>query len=66
MLLQRFPNSPDLSPIGCMWSKMKEIISRLKPRSGSEFHDAISAACHDIESSDLEGWYEHCGYNVTV
>lgn len=58
------PYSPDLSPIENMWSKIKEIIRQIKPRSAEEFHNALGEACYSIESSDLEGWYEYCGYNV--
>jgi transposase len=58
------PYSPDLSPIEKMWSKIKEIIRRAKPRSKAEFHNALSIALHEINEEDLHGWYDECGYNV--
>lgn len=58
------PYSPDLSPIEKMWSKIKEILKRSKPRSNAEFHNALSTALHEINENDLSGWYEECGYNV--
>lgn len=58
------PYSPDLSPIEKMWSKIKEILKRSKPRSNAEFHNALAIALHEINADDLSGWYEECGYNV--
>jgi len=58
------PYSPDLSPIEKMWSKIKEILKRSKPRSNAEFHNALTIALHEINEDDLTGWYEECGYNV--
>jgi transposase len=60
------PYSPDLSPIEKMWSKIKEIIKRLKPRSSAEFHDALAAALHAVNEDDFRGWYEECGYAVAA
>jgi transposase len=58
------PYSPDLSPIEKMWSKIKEILKRSKPRSNAEFHNALTIALHEVDEDDLIGWYEECGYNV--
>jgi transposase len=58
------PYSPDLSPIEKMWSKVKEIIKRKKPRSKAEFHDALFIALSSVNEDDLESWYEDCGYAV--
>ena len=58
------PYSPDLSPIEKMWSKIKEILRKLKPRSKAEFHDSIGDALNSVEYSDCEEWFECCGYNV--
>jgi len=58
------PYSPDLSPIEKMWSKVKVIIKKLKPRTQSEFHDALFAGLGAVNSNDLESWYEECGYAV--
>lgn len=58
------PYSPDLSPIEKMWSKAKHIIEKLRPRTKSEFHTALFDALNSINSDDLEGWYEECGYKI--
>ena len=60
------PYSPDLSPIEKMWSKIKEFLKRIKPRSNAEFHNALTVALHEINEDDLSNWYEECGYNVCV
>jgi transposase len=56
------PYSPDLSPIEKMWSKIKEILRRSKPRTNAEFHEALSTALYAVSEDDLTGWYEECGY----
>ena len=58
------PYSPDLSPIEKMWSKIKEIVKRKKPRTDAEFHNALFSAAGAVSAEDLEAWYENCGYQV--
>lgn len=58
------PYSPDLSPIEKMWSKIKTIIKRYKPRSEEEFHNALFNAACAVNEDDLESWFEECGYAV--
>lgn len=60
------PYSPDLSPIEKMWSKIKDFLKRSKPRSKAEFHNSLGGALHEIDEGDLHGWYEECGYNMTI
>ena len=54
--------SPDLNPIEKMWSKVKAILRRLKPRTTEEIHDAVRQALKEITASDARGWFESCGY----
>ena len=56
------PYSPDLSPIEKMWSKIKEALKRLIPRTASEFHNALIAALLEVSDDDFEEWYDCCGY----
>lgn len=58
------PYSPDLSPIEKMWSKMKDILKRNKPRTKAEFHSVLSGALSSMNDEDFEEWYEACGYSV--
>jgi transposase len=60
------PYSPDLSPIEKMWSKIKEILKRKKPRSKAEFHDALLEAITRVNEGDFKEWYEACGYSIAA
>ena len=60
------PYSPDLSPIEKMWSKIKEILKRKKPRKKAEFHDALLYAITSVNDEDFEEWYDACGYSLAV
>jgi transposase len=60
------PYSPDLSPIEKMWSKIKEILKRKKPRSKSEFHEALLHAITSVNDEDFEEWYDACGYSLAA
>ena len=57
------PYSPDLSPIEKMWSKMKEVLKRNKPRTKADFHTALGAALSSMNDEDFEEWYDACGYS---
>lgn len=60
------PYSPDLSPIEKMWSKIKEILKRNKPRTKSEFHSALAVALSSMNDEDFEEWYDACGYSIAA
>lgn len=54
--------SPDLSPIEMLWSKLKGVIRGLAPRTPGQLYEAFVDAVDAIDSDDLEGWFEHCGW----
>lgn len=56
------PYSPELSPIENMWSKIKQLLKILEPKSWKTFKKAIAKAFAEIKKSDLFGWFKHCGY----
>jgi len=56
------PYSPDLSPIENMWSKIKNTLRRLAPRTLKEFKKSIRIAFKEITEADLINWFKHCGY----
>lgn len=56
------PYSPDLTPIENMWSKLKNTLRRLAPRTTREFKKCIKIAFEGITKTDLVGWFKHCGY----
>lgn len=56
------PYSPDLNPIENMWSKVKAIIKKMNPRNFDDIWNALNEALWSITSSNLTGWFKHCGY----
>ena len=54
--------SPDLNPIEKMWSKVKQILRGLKPRTNEDLFQATGAALGMVTSSDARGWFDSCGY----
>src|SRR5581483_8667916 len=56
------PYSPDFSPIENMWSKIKNTLRKLAPRTLKEFKKSIQIAFKQVGQSDLINWFKHCGY----
>lgn len=56
------PYSPELSPIELMWSKIKSVLRKWSVTSTDHFRQAIKAAFEAVNTQDLEGWFQHCGY----
>lgn len=54
--------SPDLNPIENMWSKVKEIIRKIGPRSEDEIWHSVNEALWAATQSNIAGWYRGCGY----
>lgn len=59
------PYSPDFSPIEMMWSKIKARMRAAKARTREELGQALDAALKLITEADCQGWFAHCGYQVT-
>lgn len=59
------PYSPDFSPIELMWSKTKTYLRAAKARTREELEQALVAALKLVTPEDCEGWFRHCGYQVT-
>lgn len=57
------PYSPDFSPIENMWSKIKNTLRKLAPRTLKEFQKSIQFAFKQVSESDLVSWFKHCGYS---
>jgi len=60
------PYSPDLNPIEHAWSKVKARLRALKARTGPALLDALVTAFATLTPHDLQGWFRHCGYQVTL
>ncbi len=60
------PYSPDFSPIELMWSKLKQGLRRRNTQTLGDYHDSLVESLNELEDTDFEGWYEHCGYSVNL
>lgn len=58
------PYSPDLNPIEKLFSKIKQLIRGLCPRSFDKIIDAVQRILPKITFDDLQATFLHCGYDV--
>ncbi len=56
------PYSPDLNLIENMWSKIKNTLRKLAPRTTKNFKQCIKVAFDEIAKTDLVEWFKHYGY----
>lgn len=56
--------SPDLNPIENCWSKVKNVLRSLKPRTLEQLLDALVEAFSSVTRENILGWFKHCGYQV--
>ena len=56
------PYSPDFNPIEMMWSKVKQLIRSMEPRTFETLIQAVFDAMDAITSQDAHGFFHHCGY----
>lgn len=56
------PYSPDLNPIENIFSKFKQLIRAIRPRSFKEIVKATASILPKITLDDIESIYAHCGY----
>jgi transposase len=56
--------SPDFSPIEEAFSKVKHFLRGIGARTREELFQAIQDAMQTITTSDIRGWFRHCGYQV--
>lgn len=59
------PYSPDLNPIELAFSKLKQLIRSLRPRTFSETIDAARDALLQLTHEDISSYFDHCGYEYT-
>ena len=55
--------SPDLNPIEKMWSKVKNRLRSLEPRTASDLQEAVATALAEVTANDAAGWFASCGYS---
>ena len=58
------PYSPDLQPIEPCWSKVKERLRAIGPRTQQTLNAAIAGALDTITPADSRGYFRKCGYAV--
>jgi transposase len=58
------PYSPDLNPIENVFSKLKQLIRGIRPRSFQQIIEAVKQVLPQITLNDLESMFLHCGYTV--
>jgi transposase len=59
------PYSPDLNPIENVFSKIKQLIRRFRPRSWRQIIHATKHALLNITYDDIANTFVHCGYATT-
>lgn len=58
--------SPDLNPIEEAFSKIKNILRKLRARTHEALLKAMAEALSAVTPRDAAGWFDHCGYEVKV
>lgn len=60
------PYSPDLNPIEQMWSKIKHYLRKASARDLGTFKIVVKTAYESVERTDLNHWFQHCGYIIST
>lgn len=60
------PYSPDLSPIELAFSKIKNELRRIAPRTLEALKEAIGATLPSITPDNAFAFFKHCGYFPTA
>ena len=56
------PYHPDLNPIELTWSKLKSLLRKMEARTLPSLSASVGVASQRVSTSDLNGWFSHCGY----
>ena len=64
-LLYLPPYSPDFNPIENMWSKIKQLLRSLDPRSSDELLHAAATAFAAVSPTDCLGFFSHAKYSTS-
>jgi len=65
-LLYLPPYSPDLNPIEEAFAKIKGVLRKAEARNREALIEAIGRAISAVTTQDVRGFFEHCGYGVSV
>jgi transposase len=58
--------SPDFNPIEEAFSKIKGLVRKAEARTKEALLEAIGWALSAVTSEDVRGFFEHCGYRMSV
>jgi transposase len=58
------PYSPDFNPIENMWSKVKQILRGLAPRTAEELLSAAKIAFEAVTPADCQGFFLNANYAI--
>ncbi len=58
--------SPDLNPLEEAFSKIKGLVRKAEARTREALVEAIGSALSAVTSRDARGFFEHCGYRMSV
>jgi transposase len=56
------PYSPDFNPLEAGIAKLKERLRAAKARTPRTLTTALARALGTVTTSDIRGWFTHCGY----
>jgi transposase len=65
-LLYLPPYSPDFNPIEEAFAKIKSLMRKAEARSREALLEAMSTAISALSAQDARGFFEHCGYRISV
>ncbi len=65
-LLYLPPYLPDLNPIEEAFAKIKGVLRKAEARNREALIEAIGRAISAVTAQDVRGFFEHCGYGVSV
>ena len=58
--------SPDFNPIEEAFSKIKGLVRKAEARTKEALIEAIGSALSAVTTEDVRGFFEHCGYRMSV
>jgi transposase len=58
--------SPEFSPIEPCWSKIKTILRAAAARTVESLKSEVANAITSVTVEDIQAWFRHCGYPLTV
>jgi transposase len=58
--------SPDFNPIEEAFSKIKGLVRKAEARTKEALIEAIALALSAVTTEDARGFFEHCGYRMSV